>query len=224
MGRKPGKKKVVQGDSGNQGHGSGGIDNTNIGGSSSRTRPLLSRRQKEKQPMNNTVARRGVPINVGASGSGNARQPLEMNAVENNYYDGEIDEEDDDEYEDEEFVEDSVSEDFTSTASVGSRDEEYPELAYDEDSDDTDCEYPYDLNEIRKSTSLKVPTIIKEKIIETIMDSGASCSVISRHLPKLKLLPNGDTLAISGVDSKKKYGSEERNVSDITTSVPVRIG
>ncbi|KAL0582099.1 hypothetical protein ABG067_008227, partial [Albugo candida] len=152
---------------------------------------------------------KGVPVNVS--------EPMVINVVEN---------ETDTDTTGEEYYEESESDMYTSTNSGADSDEdEYPEFGYDSDSDDTIYDYPYDLNEFKKSSALKAPSMIKGRLIETIFDSGASCSLISRYLAKeLKLLPIGDTLPISGIDTKKKLGKEVGNMADITTSVPIRVG
>lgn len=96
---------------------------------------------------------------------------------------------------------------------------------YSED-DDTDYEYPYDLNIMKRSTPLRAPITIYDHKLEAIFDSGASVSLISRALAKrLRLLPNGDTIPIASVDDKRNNNSrnDPRRRSDITLSVPIRV-
>ncbi|KAG1257677.1 hypothetical protein G6F68_009191 [Rhizopus microsporus] len=96
---------------------------------------------------------------------------------------------------------------------------------YSED-DDTDYDYPYDLNVMKRSTPLRAPITIYDHKIEAIFDSGASVSLISRALAKrLRLLPNGDTIPIASVDDKRNSNTrnDPRCRSDITLSVPIRV-
>ncbi|KAI8967335.1 hypothetical protein BDF20DRAFT_917576 [Mycotypha africana] len=123
------------------------------------------------------------------------------------------------------YSSDSESDAYTSTASGADSENEY--LGYESDGDDTVIDYPYDLETIKKSTPLRGTTIIHNRAINTIFDSGASVSLISRALAKeLRLLPNGDTITVASLNSKQngmQYG-EIKKKSDITVNVPVRIG
>jgi hypothetical protein len=141
---------------------------------------------------------------------------MEINAI------GNEDKEDDYTTEEEVFYEsESESSDYTSTASGDIED-----INLLSDSDDSVYDYPYNLNEIKRSTPLKALTTIKGKVISTVFDSGASLSLISRALAKeLKLLPNGDTIPIVSVDHKRNGNvkMDPRKRSDITVDVPVHV-
>ncbi|CEG75313.1 hypothetical protein RMATCC62417_10378 [Rhizopus microsporus] len=155
------------------------------------------------------------------------RRPMVINKITNAVNDATI------EYEEiYDESEESESDAYTSSASYVESDME--EIVgetdldtdfYSED-DDTDYEYPYDLNIMKRSTPLRAPITIYDHKLEAIFDSGASVSLISRALAKrLRLLPNGDTIPIASVDDKRNNNSrnDPRRRSDITLSVPIRV-
>lgn len=157
----------------------------------------------------------------------NTSQHMMINKITNAVNDGPI------EYEEiYDESEESESDMYTSSASYVESDME--EIVgetdldtdfYSED-DDTDYEYPYDLNVMKRSTPLRAPITIYDHKLEAIFDSGASVSLISRALAKrLRLLPNGDTIPIASVDDKRNNNSrnDPRRRSDITLSVPIRV-
>lgn len=81
--------------------------------------------------------------------------------------------------------------------------------------------YPYDINRMRVSSPLKGVVSINNVPIECVFDSGASVSVISKHLCEevLGLVPNGDNLQLVGFDNKHTGVS-----SNIVMDVPIKIG
>ncbi|KAG1535855.1 hypothetical protein G6F51_011301 [Rhizopus arrhizus] len=157
----------------------------------------------------------------------NSSQPMEINKVSNAM----INESTDDENE---YYETNASESDEYTSSGSYKGSEVEDLIgdseqdtdfYSED-DDTDYDYPYDLNAMKRSTPLRAPITIYDHKIEAIFDSGASVSLISRALAKrLRLLPNGDTIPFASVDDKRNSNTrnDPRCRSDITLSVPIRV-
>ena len=110
--------------------------------------------------------------------------------------------------------------DWDSTWSEASaREEDAPfgeEQEYD--SEDTEYHYPYDLQAMKKSIPLRGPVVINGQVVQAVFDSGASVSVISRSLAqKLRLVPNGDQLAVSTMDEKSDRPCE------IVGNVPIRV-
>ena len=88
----------------------------------------------------------------------------------------------------------------------------------DYDSDDTEYNYPYDLQKMKRSIPLRGPVVINGQVVQAIFDSGASVSVISQSLvDKLRLIPSGDKLAVSTMDE------ESDRACEIVKNVPIRV-
>ncbi|KAG2216450.1 hypothetical protein INT45_000063 [Circinella minor] len=84
--------------------------------------------------------------------------------------------------------------------------------------DDTEYNYPYDLQNMKKSIPLHGPIIINGQVVQAIFDSGASVSVLSQSLVnKLNLVLSGDTLAVSTMDEKSDRACK------IVKNIPIRI-
>ncbi|KAG2190953.1 hypothetical protein INT47_005641 [Mucor saturninus] len=86
------------------------------------------------------------------------------------------------------------------------------------DSDDTVYSYNYNYQTLARSQPLKAPILINGQLVEAIIDSGASVSVISKSLARrLNLTTNGDQLHITSLDglSPKPY--------EVTADVPIRV-
>ncbi|KAG2207285.1 hypothetical protein INT45_006530 [Circinella minor] len=85
-------------------------------------------------------------------------------------------------------------------------------------SDDTEYNYPYNLENMKKSIPLRRPIVIKGHVVQAVFDSGTSVSVISRLLvEKLKLTISGDHLAVSTMDDQSDQACE------IIKVVPIRV-
>lgn len=122
-----------------------------------------------------------------------------------NLVDVEVDE-DEDAQESEDMEESEWSEDYSST-----EESEY-------DSDDTECNYPYDYETMKKSRPMRAPVAINGEVVQAVFDSGASVSVISRKLAqRLVLKENKDELYLTGID--KEIGEPSR----IAPNVPIRV-
>ncbi|EIE82990.1 hypothetical protein RO3G_07695 [Rhizopus delemar RA 99-880] len=64
--------------------------------------------------------------------------------------------------------------------------------------------YPYSLNQMKQGSPLKGVVNINGKSVVAIFDTGASVSVIGKALAaSLGLRPNGDTLALTGLENKQ---------------------
>ena len=88
----------------------------------------------------------------------------------------------------------------------------------DYDSDDTEDNYPYDLQNMKKSIPLRRPVVINGQVVQAIFDSGASVSVISQSLvDKLHLVSSGDKLAVSTMDENSNRACE------IVRDVPIQV-
>ena len=93
---------------------------------------------------------------------------------------------------------------------------ESQEEAYD--SEDTEYNYPYDLQEMKKSIPLRGPVVINGQVVQAVFDSGASVSIISKSLAqRLRLVSNGDQLAVSTMDEQSDQACE------IVGNVPIRV-
>ncbi|KAG0780976.1 hypothetical protein G6F22_009794 [Rhizopus arrhizus] len=78
--------------------------------------------------------------------------------------------------------------------------------------------YPYNLQRMKVSSPLRGAITINDKPVEVVFDTGASVSVIGKGLvDSLGLVPNGDTLPLTGFDNKKGPSSP------IVMDVPIRI-
>ncbi|KAG1046838.1 hypothetical protein G6F43_010692 [Rhizopus delemar] len=105
------------------------------------------------------------------------------------------------------------SQDSWSNDSFDSSDESF-------DEEESVYGYPYNLDRMKASSPLRGVISINGVAVECVFDSGASVSVISKSLAdRVGLVPNGDTLQITGFDSRSCD-----KPANVVMDVPVMVG
>ncbi|EIE83284.1 hypothetical protein RO3G_07989 [Rhizopus delemar RA 99-880] len=108
--------------------------------------------------------------------------------------------------------------DWRSTLSLSDGSNDSVNLSEDWDDGVSVYHYPYSLNQMKQGSPLKGVVSINGKSMVAIFDTGASVSVIGKALAaSLGLRPNGDTLALTGLENKQGDGSP------IVSDVPICI-
>lgn len=85
------------------------------------------------------------------------------------------------------------------------------------ESDDTQYEYPYNLDKMKESAPLQAPITIHGHLVQAVFDSGAGVSVISKNLAeKVGLKTNGDQLVVEA------FGDNALPAGGVSVAVPIR--
>ena len=112
--------------------------------------------------------------------------------------------------EENEEVEDGEETNWDSTWSEGMVDGDDDSVSQDDyDSNDTEYNYPYDLQNMKKSIPLHGPVMINGQVVQAIFDLGTFVSIISQSLvDKLNLVLSSDKLAVSTIDENSNCACE----------------
>lgn len=166
---------------------------------------LRENKRKLRKPVEAMEVDQGTGVDrVGEAGS--ATNPAVVNVV-------------DQDWETEDSLSDEASTDLSSMyfEDDGSDDDQASMVSETDDGVSVYC-YPYNLQRMKVSSPLRGAIMINDKPVEVVFDTGASVSVIGKGLvDSLGLVPNGDTLPLTGFDNKKGPSSP------IVMDVPIRI-
>ncbi|EIE79320.1 hypothetical protein RO3G_04025 [Rhizopus delemar RA 99-880] len=166
---------------------------------------LRENKRKLRKPVEAMEVDQGTGVDrVGEAGS--ATSPAVVNVV-------------DQDWETEDSLSDEASTDLSSMyfEDDGSDDDQASMVSETDDGVSVYC-YPYNLQRMKVSSPLRGAIMINDKPVEVVFDTGASVSVIRKGLvDSLGLVPNGDTLPLTGFDNKKGPSSP------IVMDVPIRI-
>lgn len=166
---------------------------------------LRENKRKLRKPVEAMEVDQGTGVDrVGEAGS--ATSPAVVNVV-------------DQDWETEDSLSDEASTDLSSMyfEDDGSDDDQASMVSETDDGVSVYC-YPYNLQRMKVSSPLRGAIMINDKPVEVVFDTGASVSVIGKGLvDSLGLVPNGDTLPLTGFDNKKGPSSP------IVMDVPIRI-